>query len=252
VRALLVLPTYEEAGNIASILAAIRSAEPEIDVLVVDDGSPDRTADLAQGQASKLGNINVLRRPGKLGLGTAYRDGFKWGLERGYEVLIEMDADFSHDPKDLPRLLAALESGADLAIGSRYVAGGSIPAWRWHRRALSKFGNAYARFALGIDVHDMTSGFRAYRAEVVSKVALGEIRTDGYGFQIEMARQVTLRGGQIVEIPIRFSERSSGQSKMSRDIVVEALWSVTRWAFQDRLARLRRPASRLLASRSRG
>ena len=193
----------------------------------------------------------MLRRAGKLGLGSAYRDGFRRGLEAGYEVLIEMDADLSHDPSDLPRLISAIESGADLAIGSRYIPGGSIPAWAWHRRALSICGNAYARLALGIGVHDMTSGFRAYRADLLSKVPLEEVTTDGYGFQIGMVRQVVLAGGDVVEVPICFAERAEGRSKMSRQILSEALVSVTKWAMTDRVRAARRTLRRRGSSGSK-
>lgn len=237
-RSLLVLPTYEEADNVSRVLRAVRAASPDTDILVVDDASPDGTARIAEDEAVRLGQVSVLRRSGKQGLGSAYRDGFAWGLQRGYEVLIEMDADLSHDPEDLPRLIAEIESGADLAIGSRYVRGGSVRGWAWHRRALSICGNAYARLALGTDVRDMTAGFRAYRGEVLSKVPLGEVTADGYGFQVEMVREVVLAGGHIVEVPICFSERTAGRSKMSGHIVAEALWSVTRWAIRERARRL--------------
>lgn len=246
VRALLVLPTYEEADNITRVLQAIRTSSPETDVLVVDDGSPDGTAQLAEREAADLGRITVLRRTGKLGLGSAYRDGFAWGLQRGYEILIEMDADLSHDPQDLPRLIAEVESGADLAIGSRYIPGGSVRGWAWHRLALSKSGNAYAGVALGTGIRDMTSGFRAYNSDVLRKVPLGEVTADGYGFQIEMVREIGLAGGRIVELPICFAERTAGRSKMSGQIVTEALWSVTLWGLRDRLRGAARPAGRLL------
>lgn len=235
-RSLVVLPTYEEAGNIAGILDAIRK-HADADILVVDDGSPDGTAEIARAESRRLGRIEVVQRDRKQGLGSAYRDGFAWGLGRSYDVLMEMDADFSHDPEDVPRLIGAIEQGADLAIGSRYVPGGSIPAWSWHRRALSRWGNAYARLALGIDVQDMTAGFRAYRATVLASVPLGRVGADGYGFQIEMVREMVKAGGRVVEMPISFSERSEGTSKMSGRIVLEALASVTRWGLQDRLGR---------------
>jgi dolichol-phosphate mannosyltransferase len=231
---LVVLPTYDEAGNIAGILDAIRGSA-DVDILVVDDGSPDGTAEIAEAEARRLGRVTVIRRDGKQGLGSAYRHGFAWGLGHGYEVLMEMDADFSHDPADISRLIAAVEEGADLAIGSRYVHGGSIPEWSWHRRALSRWGNAYARLALGIDVQDMTAGFRAYRATVLSKIPLERVAADGYGFQIEMVREIEKVDGRVVEIPISFSDRSEGTSKMSGRIVVEALVSVTKWAWQDRI-----------------
>jgi len=237
VRALLVLPTYDESDNIARILRAVRAASPGTDILVVDDASPDGTAAIADEEAASLGQISVLRRTGKLGLGSAYRDGFEWGLLRGYEILIEMDADLSHDPQDLPRLIAEVESGADLAIGSRYVAGGSVRGWTWHRRVLSLSGNAYARMALKINVRDMTAGFRAYKGDVLAKVPLNEVTADGYGFQVDMVREVILAGGRVTEVPICFAERTAGRSKMSGHIVVEALWSVTRWGLKDRARR---------------
>lgn len=245
-RALLVLPTYNELDNIVQVLTAVRSASPDTDVLVVDDGSPDGTADLADAQAARLGQITVLRRPRKQGLGSAYRDGFAWGLAREYEILIEMDADLSHDPEDLPRLISAVEAGADLAIGSRYIPGGSVRGWSRHRRALSMCGNAYARLALGIVVRDMTSGFRAYKGDALSKVPLGEVTADGYGFQIEMVREVALMGGRIIEVPICFAERTAGRSKMSGHIVVEAMWSVTKRAVVDHIRR----GARLLSART--
>ena len=240
VRALLVLPTFEEADNIARVLEAIRASNPEIDVLVVDDASPDGTAQIAETIGSKLGQVEVLSRPGKLGLGSAYKDGFRWGLQNDYQVLIEMDADFSHDPRDLQRLVAAVEEGADLAIGSRYVPGGSIPGWVWHRRILSRWGNVYARLMLGIEVFDMTSGFRAYRSSLLGKVPLDQIVANGYGFQIEMVREVVLAGGDVVELPIRFADRTAGRSKMSGRIPVEALAIVSRWGLQRLFSRARR------------
>ena len=251
-RSLLVLPTYEESGTIARVLRAVRTCSPDTDVLVVDDGSPDGTADLAEAEGTLLGKVTVTRRTGKLGLGSAYRDGFRWGLDAGYDLLIEMDADMSHDPEDLPRLIAAIEGGADLAIGSRYIPGGSIPAWAWHRRALSLCGNAYARWALGIAVHDMTSGFRAYRSSLLSKVPLERVTTDGYGFQIDMVRQAILAGGRVVEIPICFAERAEGRSKMSRQILTEALVSVTAWAARDRIPFARGRAARARSGASGG
>jgi glycosyltransferase involved in cell wall biosynthesis len=237
---LVVLPTYDEAENIADVLARIRVALPEAHVLVVDDGSPDGTADLAQAEADAHGGIDVMRRAGKAGLGSAYRAGFAWGLERGYDVLIEMDADLSHDPDDLPALVAATEYGADLAIGSRYVPGGSIPDWSWHRRFLSRWGNRYSAGVLGLAVNDATAGFRAYKAETLAKIDLDSVTADGYTFQIEMAYEVVRLGGRIIEIPIAFRDRVRGTSKMSGSIVVEALGLVTWWGIRDRLLRRRR------------
>ena len=233
----MVLPTYQEAANVVEVLRRVRAAAPGADVLVVDDGSPDGTADLAQAAGRELGGVDVLRRTAKAGLGKAYRAGFAVGLERGYEVLVEMDADLSHDPAALPSLLRAVEDGADLAIGSRYVSGGSIPAWSASRRALSRNGNRYAAAALGLGVHDATAGYRAYRATMLDKIDLGAVRADGYGFQIEMTYRVARAGGTIVEVPIVFTDRVLGQSKMSGRIVVEALALVTWWGIRDRVLR---------------
>jgi dolichol-phosphate mannosyltransferase len=234
-RTLVVLPTYEEADNIAEVLGRLRAAVPEADVLVVDDGSPDGTADVAKAVSHEIGGVDVLVRPGKAGLGSAYLAGFSEGIARGYEVLVEMDSDLSHDPGALPSLLAALEEGADLAIGSRYIPGGSIPRWSVGRRALSRWGNRYAAFMLRLAVHDATSGFRAYRATAVAAIDLDRVRADGYGFQIEMAHLVARAGGRVVERPIEFVDRVRGTSKMSSRIVVEALALVTWWGVRVRL-----------------
>ena len=237
-KTLVVLPTYDEAANIVEVVRRIRSAVPAATVLVVDDNSPDGTADLAQATGAEVGQVEVLRRRGKGGLGRAYRAGFAWGLERGYEVLIEMDADLSHDPASLPDLLQAVDDGADAVIGSRYVAGGTIPEWVWHRRALSRWGNRYAAFVLGLKVADATAGFRAYRGSLLERLDLGGIRADGYGFQIEMTYLAAQAGGAIREVPIAFRDRARGESKMSTNIVVEALLLVTWWAVRDRGGRL--------------
>jgi dolichol-phosphate mannosyltransferase len=238
-RSLIVLPTYMEAATVAIVLRRIRAAVPGAHILVVDDASPDGTADLAEAVGAELGCIDVMRRAGKGGLGSAYRDGMRWGLDRGYEVLVEMDADLSHDPADLPRLIAAVEDGADLALGSRYVPGGSIPAWSTRRRFLSRQGNRYAAVLLRLPATDATSGYRAYRATAVTAVDLDRVRADGYGFQIEMVHRVARLGGTVVELPISFTERTQGQSKMSTRIVVEALILVTWWGVRDRLDRRR-------------
>jgi dolichol-phosphate mannosyltransferase len=229
------MPTYNEAENIVEALTRARAAVPDADLLVVDDGSPDGTADLAEKADADLGGVRVLRREGKAGLGSAYRAGFRRGLAEGYEVLVEMDSDLSHDPAALPELLAAVEHGADLAIGSRYVPGGSIPEWTWHRRLLSKGGNRYAGLVLGLEVRDATAGYRAYRSSALEQIDLDLIKADGYGFQIEMAYVVARNGGRIVEVPISFSDRIRGTSKMSGSIVVEALLLVTWWALRDRV-----------------
>lgn len=234
-RALIVLPTYNEADNIAEVLRRARAAAPSADILVVDDSSPDGTAEIAKAMGAEVGGVDVLSRPAKSGLGSAYRDGFRIGRERGYDALMEMDSDLSHDPADIPRLLDALDRGADLAIGSRYIPGGQIPDWPWHRRALSKYGNRYSAVMLSLDVHDATAGFRAYRSDVLGRIHLETVRADGYGFQIEMAHRVALVGGTIVEVPIQFVDRRLGTSKMSSRIVVEALALVTWWGVKQRL-----------------
>lgn len=238
---LVVLPTYQEAENIRDVLVRIRAAVPEAHVLVVDDGSPDGTADLAAEVGKELDQIDVMRRVEKAGLGPAYRAGFNWGLDRGYDILIEMDADLSHDPDVLPQLIAAVtDGGADLAIGSRYVPGGAVPGWPTNRRLLSQWGNRYISMMLRLPVRDATAGFRAYRRSIIEKIGLERVRADGYGFQIEMVYEVTKAGGVITEIPIIFRDRVKGVSKMSPNIVTEALVLVTRWGMRDRLNRFRR------------
>jgi len=233
---LVVLPTYNEVLNIASMLRALREIVPSVNILVVDDGSPDGTAAIAREIAAELGQIELLERSSKNGLGGAYRAGFAWGLERGYDRFVEIDCDFSHDPKDLPRLLAASEQ-AEVVIGSRYVRGGSIPNWTLIRRMLSRGGNLYASFVLGLRVKDATAGYRVYRTSALEKIEYQTALADGYGFQIEMTYRARRAGASIVEVPISFSDRVLGESKMSSAIVVEALLLVTSWA-------LRRPFRR--------
>jgi dolichol-phosphate mannosyltransferase len=240
-RTLVVLPTYQEAENIADVLRRIRAAAPTVDVLVVDDSSPDGTAALAKAVGHELGGVDVLVRATKSGLGSAYRAGFAEGIARGYEILVEMDSDLSHDPARLPALVRAVEAGADLAVGSRYVEGGSVPGWPAHRRWLSRGGNRYADMVLRLSVHDATSGFRAYRADAVRRLDLSTVRAGGYGFQIEMAYRIAGNGGEIVELPIEFVDRTRGTSKMSFKIVAEALGLVTWWGLRDRVFRPRRP-----------
>jgi glycosyltransferase involved in cell wall biosynthesis len=239
-RTTIVLPTYNEAPNIVEVLQRVREAAPDASVLVVDDASPDGTADLVEQHADMVGDVRVLRRPAKSGLGSAYREGFALGMDQDAEVLVEMDSDLSHDPAYLPSLLAAVDHGADLAIGSRYVPGGRIPNWSWHRKMLSRWGNRYAAGVLGLAVNDSTSGFRAYRATALKTIDLSDVHADGYGFQIEMTYRLVRRGGRVVEVPIAFVDRVRGTSKMSNRIVVEALVLVTSWALRDRvLPRLR-------------
>lgn len=234
-RTLVVVPTYLEVENIEEALTRLRTHAPDVDVLVVDDSSPDGTADVAKRVATELGQIDVLVRPKKTGLGEAYRAGFAVGIERGYEVLVQMDADLSHDATALPSLLAEVHEGrAELSIGSRYIPGGSVPNWPWHRRALSRWGNRYSGFMLACGVHDMTSGFRAYRRDVLDAVKYSETRAVGYGFQIELAYRVSRWGGRIVEVPITFTDRVRGHSKMSPKVAFEELWLVTWWSVRDR------------------
>lgn len=240
-RPLVIIPTYQEAANIDAILRRTRAAVPDAHVLVVDDGSPDGTAGLAEALSQELGGISVLRRPAKAGLGSAYRAGFAWGIERGHDVLVEMDADLSHDPAALPDLIGALASGAGLAIGSRYVPGGATPHWPRRRQWLSRWGNRYAAFVLGVDVRDVTAGFRAYRVEALEAIDYASTSADGYAFQVEMAYRVTQIDQLVVELPIAFTDRIRGTSKMSGRIVVEAMWLVTTWGIRDRI--LRRPPS---------
>jgi dolichol-phosphate mannosyltransferase len=241
-RTLIVTPTFIEAENIEEFLRRARAAVPDADVLVVDDNSPDGTADVAERVGAELGRVEVLRRPTKTGLGTAYRAGFTVGIERGYDVLVQIDADLSHDPAAMPTLLRELSQGADLAIGSRYVPGGSIPHWPWFRRALSRYGNRYASLVLGTSIADGTSGYRAYPADTLKAIDYASTRAKGYGFQVETAYRVSQWGGRIVEVPIIFTDRVRGQSKMTWRIAAEELSLFTWWGARDRWKRWRHRA----------
>jgi dolichol-phosphate mannosyltransferase len=241
-RTLVVLPTYNESENIETVVRRVREVVPTADILVVDDGSPDGTADIAEKLAVELGQIEVLRRAAKSGLGSAYRAGFRIGLERDYDAFVEMDSDLSHDPDALPSLLAASEAGADLVIGSRYVAGGRTPHWPWYRLAISRGGNLYARSLLGLEVRDSTAGFRVYSRRALTSFPIDEVRAEGYGFQVEMTYRVHGARGSITEVPIEFRDRELGTSKMSGRIVFEALVLVAWWAVRDRILR-RSPGS---------
>lgn len=227
-KVLVVLPTYNEIGNIEKMLRTLRDVTPTSDILVVDDGSPDGTADVADKVAEDLGGISVLRRSGKGGLGSAYRAGFAWGLERGYDALVEIDCDFSHDPAALPGLIDVAQDFG-LVIGSRYVPGGAIPSWSTSRLLLSRGGNWYASFMLKLGVADSTAGYRVYRSEALTAMNYQTVTTDGYGFQIEMTYRARRAGVKIAERPITFIDRTEGESKMSSNIVTEALWMVTKW-----------------------
>ncbi len=234
-RVLVIVPTYNESENIASIAEAVRVHG--YDLLVVDDGSPDGTGAIADDLAEADPGILVLHRSEKSGLGPAYAAGFEHGLELGYEILCEMDADFSHDPADLPRLVDAVESGADLAVGSRYVAGGGTEGWPWYREALSRGGNLYASLLLGLNVRDATAGFRAFRDMTLRKIDPSSCQASGYGFQVEMAWRTEQAGLEIVEVPITFRDRILGEPKMNGKIAFEAIGLITRWGINDRVQR---------------
>ena len=235
-RALVIVPTFNEADSIAAVVQRLFDSSAEVDMLVVDDDSPDGTAMVVTGLQQEHDRLHLIERPGRAGLASAYLEGFRWAFERDYDVVIEMDADLSHDPKDVPRLLKALE-GADAVLGSRYVPGGEVRNWPWFRRALSRAGNSYARLCLGFHIRDATSGFRAYRADALRSIELGSIRSEGYAFQVEMVRRLWRQRLRVKEIPIAFIDRQSGKSKMSRRIVFEALALVTIWGLRDRLGR---------------
>jgi dolichol-phosphate mannosyltransferase len=232
---LVVIPTYDEAGNIGPVLDRLHAAAPTVHALVVDDNSPDGTGELADARAATDQRVHVLHRTAKAGLGPAYVAGFGWAAEHGYGVVVEMDADGSHPPERLPALLAALED-ADLVLGSRYVPGGSVVDWPPHRLALSRAGNLYTRWALRLPLADATGGFRAARMELVAALPFGDVASQGYCFQVDWAWRAYRGGARVVEVPIAFSERTVGRSKMSGSIVGEALARVTLWGIQDRLA----------------
>ncbi|WP_313896285.1 polyprenol monophosphomannose synthase [Streptomyces sp. YIM 98790] len=234
---LVIIPTYNEAGSLEPLVARLRAAVPAADLLVADDNSPDGTGKIADALAAADPAVHVLHRPGKEGLGAAYLDGFRWGLERGYRVLVEMDGDGSHQPEELPRLLTALER-ADVVVGSRWVPGGRIVHWPRYRELLSRGGSTYSRLLLGLPLRDVTSGFRAFRSHVLTPALLADIASQGYCFQVDLAHRAHRAGHRVAEVPITFVERELGDSKMSRDIVVEALWRVTAWGVAARLRRL--------------
>ena len=248
-RIAVIIPTYNESGNIEATAGRIRRAVPGADLLVVDDNSPDGTGELADKLAAGDGHIHVLHRAEKAGLGAAYIAGFRWALAEGYGVLVEIDADGSHQPEELPLLLDAL-AGADLVLGSRWVAGGTVRNWPKSRELLSRGGNTYARLMLGIGLKDATGGYRAYRATTLRAVALDEVESQGYCFQIDLAMRAIRAGLRVVEVPITFVERVHGTSKMSRAIVVEALWRVTIWGVTGR-GRGNRSANRAKKARAR-
>jgi len=237
-RTLVIIPTYNERESLPVQLAGVREAAPTVDVLVVDDNSPDGTGELADEMANKDHRVHVLHRKGKGGLGAAYIAGFKWGLERGYDFLCEMDADGSHRAEDFPKLLkrAQMADEPALVIGSRWVPGGEVENWPKHREVLSKGGNTYVRLAMGMPVKDATAGFRVFRAQTLRDIDLDGVESRGYCFQVDMTDRVLKTGGQVAEVPIVFVEREQGESKMSRSIVTEALWKTTMWGAKRRLA----------------
>ena len=234
-RALVIIPTYNEAGNIEVIVNRVRDSVPSADILVVDDNSPDGTGQIADALALRDGHVMVLHRADKAGLGASYLAGFAWGIGRGYDVLVEMDADGSHRPEELPRLLAGIASGADLVIGSRWVEGGKTVDWPRWRTFLSRGGNAYIRLALGLAIRDATAGYRAFRRSALESLQLSDVDSRGYCFQVDLTRRVVAAGFNVSEVPITFADRTVGESKMSGAIVGEALWRVTVWGLGDRL-----------------
>ena len=239
-RTLVIIPTYNERENLPLIVGRLHAARPEVHVLVVDDGSPDGTGELADDLAlNDPDRVHVLHRASKAGLGAAYLAGFAWGLSRGYSVLVEMDADGSHAPEQLHRLLDAVDAGADLAIGSRYIAGGQVRNWPRRRMVLSRTANGYSRTMLGVDINDITAGFRAYRREVLEKIDLGAVDSKGYCFQVDLTWRTVSAGFIVKEVPITFTERELGKSKMSGSNIREALFKIAEWGIRGRLDRAR-------------
>jgi dolichol-phosphate mannosyltransferase len=230
-----VLPTYNESENIARLLTQLRNVLPDARLFVVDDNSPDGTGDIAERCARELGGIEVLHRPGKQGLGSAYRQGFTHVIAQGVDVVVSMDVDFSHDPLAIPAMLAAIESGSDAVIGSRYVSGGGSKNWPLHRRLLSRWGNLYTGAVLGVKVRDCTSGFRAYRSSALAAIAPETTKAEGYAFLSELVVRLSRRGLKISEVPILFIDRENGTSKMSGRIIIESMLLVTRWGISHRL-----------------
>ncbi|MGQ4491255.1 polyprenol monophosphomannose synthase [Streptomyces sp. 372A] len=233
---LVIIPTYDEAENIKPIVNRVRAAVPEAHILVADDNSPDGTGKLADELAAADDHVHVLHRKGKEGLGAAYLAGFRWGMDHDYGVLVEMDADGSHQPEELPRLLTALKS-ADLVLGSRWVPGGRVVNWPKSREFISRGGSTYSRLMLGLRTRDVTGGYRAFRADTLKGIGLDAVASQGYCFQVDLARRAVDAGFHVVEVPITFVDREIGDSKMSKDILVEALWRVTAWGVASRTNR---------------
>lgn len=246
-RILVIIPTFNEIQTVRPIVTRVRASVPEADILIVDDNSPDGTGALADELAKADSRVRVMHRVGKEGLGAAYLAGFGWALQENFDVIVEMDADGSHQPEQLPLLLDALRD-ADLVLGSRWVQGGSVENWSKGRELLSRGGSMYSRLMLGLPVRDVTGGFRAFRAETLRRLDLHQVASQGYCFQVDLAWRATQRDLRVREVPITFVERTAGTSKMSKSIVVEALWRVTVWGFDDRVSRLRRRAQRQRAN----
>lgn len=231
-RRVVVIPTYNEAANVLRVIDAVRTADPSCAVLVVDDSSPDGTGQLVQAHPAFGSGVQLLTRPPRSGLGAAYRAGFALALESGYDQIAQMDADLSHPPERLPALFAAL-ADADVAVGSRYVSGGGVRRWGWHRRLISRGGNLYVRVLLGTSVHDTTAGFKAFRAEALRRIQVLDSESNGYSFQIENTWRAARRGLRTVEVPIVFTDRTAGKSKMSGSIAREAFGLVLRWRLDE-------------------
>jgi dolichol-phosphate mannosyltransferase len=246
-RIVVIIPTFNEIENLPIIVGRVRASVPEADILVADDNSPDGTGRLADDLAAVDDHIQVMHRLGKEGLGAAYLAGFAWALQNGYDVVVEMDADGSHQPEQLPRLLDALRS-ADLVLGSRWVPGGDTVNWPASRKLISQGGSLYSRMLLGVPIRDITGGYRAFRADTLRKLDLHEVASQGYCFQVDLAWRAMQRGLKVTEVPITFVERTQGASKMSRKIVFEALWRVTAWGVDDKVTRIR---ARSLARRAK-
>lgn len=240
-RIVVIVPTFNERETLPAIVTRIRTSVPEAHILVADDNSPDGTGMIADGLAERDSQVHVMHRLGKEGLGAAYLAGFAWALQQGFDVVVEMDADGSHQPEQLPRLLDALRN-ADLVLGSRWIPGGRTENWPVSRQLISRGGTAYTRLALGMPIHDATGGYRAFRATTLRALDLHEVASQGYCFQIDLAWRAVQRGLTVREVPITFVERTAGASKMSRRIVAEALWRVTIWGVDDKVTRVRRRA----------
>ena len=236
-RTVIVLPTYNERENVDAFLRKVRGTVKDAEILVVDDNSPDGTGAVAEVVAGELGNITVLHRVDKEGLGSAYRAGFAAVLDQDYDVIVSMDSDFSHDPAAIPGMRSLISDGADVVIGSRYTTGGGVIDWPVHRQLLSKWGNRYTRSVLGVRPFDCTSGFRAYRSEALRTIKPESTSAEGYAFLTELVRRAGRNGLQVVETPIVFRDRTRGSSKMSGRIIAESMWLVTRWGISDRLRR---------------